>query len=446
MADARVQLRIEVETEGAEQLTSLRRELERLGEAGAASLEQIDASLTATLDHLRESRQLISAATNEFVQGHQRLFSTLDPLFQSFFNRLTSGARSFRDLWRRLLDEVLRLFLRALEQMLGSWFSALRQMGGGSFAGGTLGVLAPFAGLGGTPPFLGEGGGLNASNIGLFERLGIDLRGIGPIGGNVLASGGLLAALLGISRGSPVLGALGGAAAGFAFGGPIGTLIGGGLGFLGGLFSRGHTRRRAAEAETAFFQQILALKKEYDQFRLAYEAALDAIDSLWVEFQAVMPEKYGKYGRRAVRNVAPHVAEVRRQMEETEKIRRQRSALLGALPIPEFAAGGLVDAALSQILSGQGKMLAWLHRGEAVLNARAVRALGPGFIEQANRAPGFQSGGLVASAALGSARAEGITVNITVIPSLGMDERALASEVARALERRLNNLGHSLRR
>ena len=31
MAEARVQLRVEVETEGAEQLTSLRRELDQLG-------------------------------------------------------------------------------------------------------------------------------------------------------------------------------------------------------------------------------------------------------------------------------------------------------------------------------------------------------------------------------------------------------------------------------
>ncbi|MGH9812026.1 MAG: hypothetical protein ACRD4T_02720, partial [Candidatus Acidiferrales bacterium] len=92
MADARVQLRIEVETEGAEQLTSLRRELEQLGDAGAAAVGQMDSSLTATLDHLQQSRQLVAGATNEFIQGHRRVFSSLDPLLQGFFNRLLGGA------------------------------------------------------------------------------------------------------------------------------------------------------------------------------------------------------------------------------------------------------------------------------------------------------------------------------------------------------------------
>ncbi len=454
MADARVQLRIEVETEGAEQLTALRRELEQLGEAGAAGIEQIDASLSATLEHLQESRQLVGAVTTDFVQDHRRLFASLDPLLQGFFNRLIGGARSFRDVWRRLLDELLRMFLRALEQMLGSWFSALRQMGGGAFSGrGLLGLLAPFAGAGlglqtgpgGTPPFIGGTGGGTATNIGLLEKLGINLRGLGPIGGGLLASGGLLAALFGITRGSPIIGALGGAAAGFAFGGPIGALIGGALGFLGGLFTRGKTRRKAAEAELAFARQIAEIRDEYLEFRLQYEAALNGVDQLWAEFQSVMPQKYGKYGRRAVKNVAPVVAEIRRQIEETEKIRRQRGALIGGLPIPEFAAGGFVNDAFRAITSGQGKILAYLHQGEAVLNSRAVASLGQAFIERANRAAGFQSGGIVGDG--GQTRMSGpLSITVNVFPAPGMDERALAGEVARQIERRLSDQGHSLRR
>ena len=448
MADARVQLRIEVETEGAEQLTSLRRELEQLGDAGAAAVGQMDSSLTATLDHLQQSRQLVAGATNEFIQGHRRVFSSLDPLFQGFFNRLLGGARSFRDTWRRLLAELLQLFLRTLEQMLGSWFSAFRQMSGGASSGGGLtGILGSFGGgfgPSGTPPFSGGGGG-SATNIGILERLGIDLRGLGPVSGGLLASGGILAALLGIQRGSPILSGLGGAAAGFAFGGPIGALIGGGLGFLGGLFQRGRLRRRAAESQEAFAAQLTEIRKQYFEFQLAYEAALGALDQLWAEFQAVMPQKYGKYGRRSVRFMGPIVAEIRQQIEDTEKLRQQRATVIGALPIPEFALGGLVDQAFRAVTSGQGKLLAFLHRGEAVLNARAVRALGPSFIEAANRAPGFQSGGMVSST--GQTRVSGplnVTVNVFAAP--GMDERALAGEVVRVVERRLRDQGHSLRR
>lgn len=454
MADARVQLRIEVETEGAEQLTALRRELEQLGDAGAAAVEQVDASLSATLDHLQQSRQLVAGATTDFVQSHRRLFSSLDPLFQGFFNRLLGGARNFRDVWRRLLDELLRLFLRTLEQMLGSWFSALRQMSGAGFSGGgLLGLFAPFVSGGfsaapsGTPTTFPGGGGGSATNIGMLERLGINLRG-GQFGG-LLASGGLLAALLGISRGSPVIGALGGAAAGFAFGGPIGALVGGALGFLGGLFTRGRTRRKAAEAETAFAAQLTEIRRQYFEFQLAFESALGALDQLWAEFQSVMPQKYGKYGKRAVKNIAPVVAEIRKQIEDTEKIRQARTSLIAALPIPEFFHGGFVRAqqhdALSAISSGAGKILAFLHRGEAVLNARAVRALGPSFIEQANRAPGFQSGGMVSPAAEAAGlnrRSVNITVN--VFPAPGMDEQALASHTLRQLNRALRDRGKRL--
>ncbi|MCI0402493.1 MAG: hypothetical protein L0212_03085, partial [Acidobacteria bacterium] len=203
--------------------------------------------------------------------------------------------------------------------------------------------------------------------------------------------------------------------------------------------------RKAAEAELAFARQIAEIRDEYLEFRLQYEAALNGVDQLWAEFQSVMPQKYGKYGRRAVKNVAPVVAEIRRQIEETEKIRRQRGALIGGLPIPEFAAGGFVNDAFRAITSGQGKILAYLHQGEAVLNSRAVASLGQAFIERANRAAGFQSGGIVGDG--GQTRMSGpLSITVNVFPAPGMDERALAGEVARQIERRLSDQGHSLRR
>jgi hypothetical protein len=134
---------------------------------------------------------------------------------------------------------------------------------------------------------------------------------------------------------------------------------------------------------------------------------------------------------------------------EIERIRQQRGALIQALPIPEFARGGLVNAAfsgqLSAISTGQGKILAFLHRGEAVLNARAVAALGPSFIERANRAPGFQSGGFVGRAPFNVERSTmNVTVNVFAAP--GMSEAEVGRQVVRQLERTLNDRGHSLRR
>ncbi len=443
MAEARVQLRIEVETEGAEQLTSLRRELEQLGEAGAASVERLDAALEATLDHLQQSRQLVASTTNEFLQSHRQLFSSLEPVFQGFFQRLLGGARSFRDAFKRLLADLLQYFLRALAQMAAGWLSTFGRFVGGSASGG---LLASFAG--GTPPIFGGGGGGSATNIGLFEQLGINLHGLGPISGNLLASGGLLAALLGIQRGSPVIGALGGAAAGFAFGGPIGALVGGVLGFLGGIFNRGKLKRRATAIATSGFAEMRKVLDDFKRFQVDFQSALSAIDTIWAGMVQAWQQIGGSVGRRSIRTQEPFYKQLRGELERIQKLREAHQGLIDALPIPEFAHGGLVDQMLGRMQalnSGSGKVLAFLHRGEAVLNARAVKALGPTFVERANRAQGFASGGFVSPAAGAAGLNRGnVTINVLVVPASGMDERALAALTMRELERALRDRGRRL--
>ncbi len=442
MAEARVQLRVEVETEGAEQLTALRRELEQLGEAGAASVERLDAALEATLDHLQQTRQLVASTTNEFLQSHRQLFTSLEPVFQGFFQRILGGARSFRDAFKHLLADLLQYFLRALAQMAAGWLSTFGRFAGGA-AGGGSGLLGGFLGA---PSFIGQSGGANATNIGLFEQLGIDLHGLGPVSGGVLASGGLLAALLGIQRGSPVIGALGGAAAGFAFGGPIGSLIGGVLGFLGGLFNRGKLKRRATEIANAGFAEMRKVLDDFKRFQVDFQSALSTIDTTWAGMVQAWQQIGGSVGRRSIRTQEPFYKQLRGELERIQKLREAHQGLIDALPIPEFAQGGLVDqmlARMQSINSGGGKVLAFLHRGEAVLNARAVQALGPSFVEAANRAPAFQRGGIVGGRpAAGDQRP--VTINVLVVPSPGMDERALAALTLRELERTLRDRGKRL--
>jgi hypothetical protein len=327
--------------------------------------------------------------------------------------------------------------------MVAGWLGGLRQMSGGGLGGGFFGLLAPLvssgfglaAGPRGTPPTFPTGGTSAGGLSDIFRRLGIELRDLGFVPGSALFSGGLLATLLGFTRGSRVLGALGGAAAGFALGGPIGALIGGVAGFFAGLFGRGRLKRKAAQSEAALFAQLKQVVEDFKQFRLDFETALASFDALWADFQASAPRQFGFAGRRAVANVAPYVAILRRQLVELQRAREERQKLIESLPIPEFQLGGLVGALRSQ----NGRLLAFLHAGEAVLNPRAVQALGPAFIERVNRAPSFSAGGMATPSPITGHRPP-LTINIYQQP--GEDSEALARRVALYLNRWALDRGH----
>ncbi len=177
MPDTNVQLKIEIETEGAEQLTTLRRDLEQVGAAGTAAFARLDASLRAALDQQR------------------RFAASVEPIFQNFFQRLLTGATGFRDTFKRLFDDLLRFFVGTVSRMVAAWLGGLRQMLGGGLptlggtgpsGGGLLGgLIAPLLssgfgfhlGVAGTPPFVPSGGGGgSATNIGILSELGIPRR------------------------------------------------------------------------------------------------------------------------------------------------------------------------------------------------------------------------------------------------------------------------------
>ncbi|MBI4461753.1 MAG: hypothetical protein HY653_02500 [Acidobacteria bacterium] len=161
MPDGRVQLSIEIETQGAEQLTALRRELDALRSAGTTAFAPLDASLSSFLTHLQQSRQVVTS---------------LEPIITGFFQRLLAGTRNFRDAFKRLLLDLLDFFIRVVARMVAAWLTGLRRMRG---AGGGLNFSLS---LGGTPPtFPGFAGG------GLVDDALRQLRAIHSARGEVLA-------------------------------------------------------------------------------------------------------------------------------------------------------------------------------------------------------------------------------------------------------------------
>ncbi|HKZ52500.1 MAG TPA: hypothetical protein VJ085_04380 [Candidatus Acidoferrales bacterium] len=469
MPEARVQLAVTVETEGAEQLTTLRRELEQLGQSGTAAVARLDTSLTSVLSNLEQSRSLVATSTREFLANHRQLIAGLEPLFQGFLQRLLAGTRNFRDLLKRLFADLLNFFLRTVEQMVAAWLTGVRQMsgaGGGGFlgalfggfggGGGLLSLAAPLIssglgfrlGPGGTAPTFptAGGGGISATNLGLLSQLGIPLHDLSIAGlaipGGVLASGGLLGVIGGYQTGSRALGALGGAALGFALGGPIGAAIGAVAGFFAGVLGRGKKKRQASRIAEEGFAEMRRIIEQFKKFEVDFESALGALNAIWEQMQSGWRQLGKSIFNRSVRGEQPEFNTIVNELKQIQQAREARGKLIEGLPIPEFQLGGLVRA----IHAREGRILAFLHEGEAVLNRRAVQALGPQFIERANRAPAFQAGGFAGHPLSPAAPAAGgqvsITVNIQAAP--GMDEHALADFTIRKLKRELEDRGLSL--
>lgn len=470
MPEARVQLAVTVETEGAEQLTTLRRELEQLGQSGTAAVARLDASLASVLTNLEQSRTLVATSTRDFLQNHRQLVTGLEPLFQGFLQRLLAGTRNFRDLLKRLFADLLSYFLRTVEQMVASWLGGLQRMsgaGGGLLGtlfgggGGLLSLAAPLIssglgfrlGPGGTAPTFPSagGGGVSATNFSLLSRLGISLNDLQIAGltipGGLLASGGLLGVVAGYQTGSRVLGALGGAAIGFAVGGPIGAAIGAIAGFFAGLFGRSKKKRQAARIAEQGFAEMRRIVEQFKKFEVDFDTALSAVNATWEQMQTAWRQLGKSIFNRSVRGRQPEFNMIVSELKQIQQAREARAKLIESLPIPEFQLGGFVPGAFSRQLSaistGQGKILAYLHAGEFVLRRQAVQALGRSNLEQLNRAPSFQSGGFVGTGH-GSRATGHVTVNVTVNPAPGMDEQALANLTLRKLRRELADRGLTL--
>lgn len=430
MPASRVQLRIEVETEGAEQLTTLREELNRVGKAGTAAFTQLDRSLTAVVDNLQLSRRVVADSTRSFLDSQRQLFTGLTPLFDSFFRTVLTGSRSLRDALQRLWRDFLDFFLGLVRRMVAAWLGGLRAMGGAprglpGFGGGILGGI--LGGLFGLPaqaglPGLGIPLGTPPTFPGLLPSLGLGLvlgpggrvptiGGAGGITGTVLGGGlgtlGGVAGLLGLAGfgllagGGPLrrgiggflaggalgtliggTGALAGTAIG-AFAGPIGAIVGAILGGLFGAFSRGKKKRGAARVADEGFAAMRRVVEEFERFMIDFESAIAQVNSIWAQMVAAWQQIGGVVGRRSIRGQEPFFRQIVERINRIQKARELRAEVVAGLPIPEFQFGGMVRA----ISAHNGRILALLHEGEAVLNRRAVRALGETQITRLNREP-----------------------------------------------------------
>lgn len=381
MPDARVQLTVEIETQGAEQLTALRRELDSLGPSARAAFRPLDASLTALVNRLRDSRQLVGS---------------LESVFSNFFRRLLGETRNFRDAFKRLLLDLLQFFLRIVARMIAAWTSALRSFA--SFAPGGFGgfTFPGFSTSPTTPPTF-------------------------PTGGGSLTLGGV-----------------------------IGSVVGA----VAGLFGGGSSRPQGPNAADILLdaqRTMLEVFNAYRNHRLTAPAAVAQINSLLQQAaQALAP--LGSRGRGALdvltQMAAAHTGNIRR----IERRRRRRAAIITSLPIPEFQFGGLVSRSFGTLNAVDGRVLAFLHPGEAVLNRRAVRALGAHRIQAINQAaggagvparhrgaPSFQGGGLVGQPILPG---QAPTINLgPIIIQNADDPQATAEAVIREIRRRARDRG-----
>ena len=150
-----------------------------------------------------------------------------------------------------------------------------------------------------------------------------------------------------------------------------GAAILGPAGILFAIFRRGKLKRRAAASEEAFSAQLIEVVQEFKAFQIDFQNSLDSVDQLFAEFSVVAPQQFGKFGRRAVKNITPFVGAVKNRIREIQAARQARAQIIAGLPIPEFFHGGLVPSLL--------------HPGEFVIKREAVQQVGVQNLERINR-------------------------------------------------------------
>lgn len=265
---------------------------------------------------------------------------------EDFFRTITAGARNagdvFKNIWREAADYVSRL-----------WHGLGRSQGTSGSSGASLREL---------------GGSL-----------------IGPLTGHS-------------NRGLSTLGGLGsGALAGFSVGGPVGAVVGGLIGGIAGFFgsSGGKEKRRDAEIANQGFAQLRQILDDYNQFRRDFASSVDSANRIWSQMQAQWARPQSAPSQR------PFFEAILRSMQSTEDERNRRRQVQALLPVPQFAAGGLVHGA------GGAGTLAVVHPGEFVMSKRAVDQLGVSALSDLNRGGAAPGGAVTISLEPASAQSLG---------------------------------------
>lgn len=256
---------------------------------------------------------------------------------EAFFRRITSGVRNAGDVFKNVWREASAYVSRLL--------------GSGS----------------------GQGGGLMSLGASLFDSLSG-------------SSNRLLSSIGGIGNG---------ALTGVALGGPIGAVVGGLLGGISSLFGGGSGKAKRHDADIANrgFEQLKQILDDYSHFRRDFASSVDAANRIWGQMQSQWTRSQSASSQR------PYFEAILRSMQATEDERNRRRQMQAALPIPQFANGGLVGG------SGSGGTLAVVHPGEFVMSKHAVDEVGVGALSRLNQ--GGQPGGLSISLEPASAQTLG---------------------------------------
>ena len=218
-------------------------------------------------------------------------------------------------------------------------------------------------------------GGVAAS---LLTKLGLG----GPLGAVALsaAGGGLLGFGLGEQFG-PVVGGIAGAGTSLFLGagllglGPIGLIIAGIIGLLGGIFGGlfgGGKRKKAAN--NYFTQQvepaIQQIVNGFESFQLDFTSANSQLEQLRSQAHDQLKKLKGE-GKDVFKNkVAPAIDAAEKQISTDETERNRRAGLV--FGPPQFHDGGFVGTAAQAWTTKPNELLAVLKKGEFVMNPLAT--------------------------------------------------------------------------
>lgn len=174
-----------------------------------------------------------------------------------------------------------------------------------------------------------------------------------------------------------------GAMSGAIAGGPLGALIGGLIGGVAGLFGGGSGKAKQHDTAIANrgFEQLKQILDDYNHFRRDFASSVDAANRIWMQMQSQWSRSQSAPSQR------PYFDAILRSMQSTEDERNRRRQMQAALPVPQFANGGLVGG------GGSAGSLALVHPGEFVMSKRAVDEVGAGTLSSLNHGASRRSPG-----------------------------------------------------
>jgi hypothetical protein len=152
---------------------------------------------------------------------------------------------------------------------------------------------------------------------------------------------------------------------------------------IGKIFQRNKQAREAFRVAREGVAALGDILEGFKRFQIDYESAASRMDAViqqmgtaWSRLGAPgqafltgrLPAPFRAHPRvQEALRLREQVLTLRGELDRLQAVREQRAQALAQLPIPEFQLGGIVRA----IHSAQGRILAFLHAGEAVLNRRA---------------------------------------------------------------------------